>query len=126
MPVPGSGIPREWVDAAREALKYNRRPARAGHREWELSSGILRCAECGRAMSARTFSKPAIGRTYLYYVCVAGAHDKRNSCSARKHHKAEVVEAGMGHRVEDTQRPRASARWPRPHDRTGKTRHRLR
>jgi site-specific DNA recombinase len=72
VPVPDSGIPREWVDAAREALKNNRRPARAGDREWELSGGLLRCAECGRAMSARTFSKPKIGRTYLYYVCVAG------------------------------------------------------
>jgi site-specific DNA recombinase len=86
-------FPREWVDAAREALKNNRRPARAGRREWELSSGILRCAECGRAMSARTFSKPEIGRTYLYYVCVAGAYHKRETCSARKHHKAEEVEA---------------------------------
>lgn len=44
-------------------------------------------------MSARTFSKPKIGRTYLYYVCVAGAYQKRDQCSARKHHKAEEVEA---------------------------------
>src|SRR5215211_566351 len=92
VPVPDSGIPREWVDAAREALKHNRRPARAGDREWELSGGILRCAECGRAMSARTFSKPGIERTYLYYVCVAGAHHKPHTCSARKHHKAEEIE----------------------------------
>jgi site-specific DNA recombinase len=92
VPVPDSGIPREWVDAAREALENNRRPARAGDREWELSGGLLRCAECGRAMSARTFSKPKIGRTYLYYVCVAGAYHKRDTCSARKHHKAQEVE----------------------------------
>jgi SMC interacting uncharacterized protein involved in chromosome segregation len=45
-------------------------------------------------MSARTFSKPKIGRTtYLYYVCVAGAYHKRDQCSARKHHKAQEVEA---------------------------------
>jgi site-specific DNA recombinase len=93
VPVPDSGIPRGWVDAAREALKHNRRPARAGDREWELSGGILRCAECGRSMSARRFSKPKIGRAYLYYVCVAGAYHKRNACSARTHHKAEEVEA---------------------------------
>ena len=91
VPVPDSGIPCAWVDAAREALKNNRRPARAGHREWELSGGLLRCAECGRAMSARTFPKPK--RTYLYYVCVAGAYHKRDTCSARTHHKAEEVEA---------------------------------
>lgn len=93
VPVPDSGLPREWVDAAREAIENNRRPARAGHREWELSGGILRCAECGRAMSARRFSKPEIGRTYLYYVCVAGAYHNRETCPARTHHKAEGVEA---------------------------------
>jgi site-specific DNA recombinase len=93
VPVPDSGIPREWVDAAREALKNNRRPARAGDREWELSGGILRCVECGRAMSARRFSKAKIRRAYLYYVCVAGAYHKRDTCPARKHHKAKEVEA---------------------------------
>jgi site-specific DNA recombinase len=94
VPVPDSGIPREWVDAAREAIKHNQRPARAGDREWELSGGILRCAECGRAMSARRFSKPEIGRrTYLYYVCVAGAYHKRDTCPARTHHKAEEIES---------------------------------
>jgi site-specific DNA recombinase len=92
VPVPHSGIPREWVDAAREAIKDNRRPARAGDRQWELSGGILRCAECGRAMSARTFSKPGIARTYFYYACVAGAHHRPDTCPARKHHKAEEVE----------------------------------
>jgi hypothetical protein len=111
VPVPDSGIPREWVDAAREALKNNRRPARAGDREWELSGGLLRCAECGRAMSARTFSKPKIGRTYLYYVCVAGAYHKRNTCTARTHHKAEEVEArawdGVSGILKDPERLRA-------------------
>ncbi|MGH3146360.1 MAG: zinc ribbon domain-containing protein [Rubrobacter sp.] len=53
----------------------------------------MRCAECGRAMSARTCPKPKSGRTYLYYVCVAGAYHKRDTCSARRHHKAEEVEA---------------------------------
>ena len=46
-----------------------------------------------RAMSARTFSRPESGRIYLYYVCMAGAHTKRGTCSARTHHKAEEVEA---------------------------------
>ena len=80
-------------DAAREVLKNNRRPARSGHREWELSGGILRCAECGRAMTARTCPKPESGRTYLYYACVAGAYQRRDTCSARTHHTAELVEA---------------------------------
>lgn len=112
VPVPDSGIPREWVDAARDALRHNRRPAHTGDREWELSGGILRCAECGRAMSARRFSKPEIGRrTYLYYVCVAGAYHKRDSCPARTHHKAEEVEARvwsvMSEILKDPERLRA-------------------
>jgi site-specific DNA recombinase len=93
VPVPDSDIPREWVDAAREGLENNRRPARAGYRDWELSGGLLRCAECGRSMTARTCPKPESGRTYLYYACVAGAYQRRHTCSARTHHKAEQVEA---------------------------------
>lgn len=93
VPVADSGIPREWVDAARAALKNNRRPARAGDRPWELSGEILRCAECGRSMSARTFKKPEIGRDYLYYTCVAGAAHRPDTCSSFKHHKAEDLEA---------------------------------
>ena len=99
VPVPDSGIPREWVDTARDALKNNRRPARAGDRQWELSGGLLRCAECGRAMSARTFTKPKIGRTYLYYTCVSGAAHKPDTCPAPKHHKAKDVEEQVWSKV---------------------------
>jgi site-specific DNA recombinase len=52
VPVPGSGIPREWVDATRANLEENRRPANAGRRFWDLSAGILRCSECGRCLRA--------------------------------------------------------------------------
>ena len=41
VPVPDSGIPREWVDAAREAIRDNRRPSSNGRRFWELSGRIL-------------------------------------------------------------------------------------
>ena len=63
-------------------------------------------------MSARRFSKPEIGRrTYLYYVCVAGAYRKRQSCSARTHHKAEELEArvwsGVSEILKDPERLRA-------------------
>ena len=90
VPVPDSGIPREWVDAARDGLKDNRRPANAGRREWEVSGGILRCAGCGRAMSARACSKPE--RIYFYYCCSAGGFTKSHICSARTHHRAEALE----------------------------------
>ena len=91
VPVPDSGIPREWVDAARAAVGGNRRPANAGRREWELSGGVLRCAECNRAMSARSHSKPK--RDYFYYCCSAGAFDKPHICTVSKNHRAEDLEA---------------------------------
>jgi site-specific DNA recombinase len=91
VPVPDSGIPRQWVDAARDGLKDNRRPTNAGRREWEMSGGILRCAECDRAMSSRAF--PKTERMYFYYCCSAGGFNKSHICSARRHHKAGDLEA---------------------------------
>ena len=53
----------------------------------------MRCAECERFMGVRRFSKhKGSERIYLYYVCVASTHHKRDQCSARKHYKAEEVE----------------------------------
>jgi site-specific DNA recombinase len=58
VPVPYAGIPRELVDAARAAIRDNRRPSNAGRRFWELSGGILRCEVCGgmatRSIKARS------------------------------------------------------------------------
>lgn len=47
VPVPASGIPTAWMDAARGVLEKNSRPSRNGGRFWELSGGIARCAACG-------------------------------------------------------------------------------
>jgi site-specific DNA recombinase len=87
VPVPGSGIPREWVDATRANLEENRRPANAGRRFWDLSAGILRCSECGRAMSPRTTN-----RTYFYYACTVGPSKRHHGCSAKKFHSAAELE----------------------------------
>ena len=54
VPVPGSGVPREWVDAAKEVIKENRKCSNAGRRSWGLSGGTLRCVTCGYAMVAHT------------------------------------------------------------------------
>jgi len=43
VPVPDSGIPREWVLAAREAIKNNEKVSNCGRRFWELTGGVLRC-----------------------------------------------------------------------------------
>jgi site-specific DNA recombinase len=93
VPVPDPGIPRRWVDAAREKIRHNRRPSSAGRRSWELSGGVLRCAGCGRAMTAHTCPKPSRGRVYFYYRCSAGARNKGPGfCGAVKHHRAEDLE----------------------------------
>lgn len=90
VPVPDSGIPRKWVDAARANLDKNRRPANAGRRSWDLFAGILRCSECARAMSQRTAN-----RAYFYYACTVGPSKRHRSCSAKKFPTA----AGLEERV---------------------------
>ena len=47
VPIADAGVPREWVVAAREAIKDNYRPKSKDHRYWELTGGILFCGECG-------------------------------------------------------------------------------
>lgn len=76
-----------WVEAAREALAKNRRPANAGRRFWDLSGGILRCSECGRAMTARTALKQ-----YFYCACTVGPAKRKPGCEAKKFHKAAELE----------------------------------
>ena len=50
VPVPDPGIPREWVNAAREAIKDNRRPPSSNRRFWELSGSLLYSGCCGHVM----------------------------------------------------------------------------
>ena len=73
VPVPDSGISREMVEAAREAIKDNHRPSSAGHRSWELSGGVGRCVACGRVLTSRKRGKNKGGRRYqyFYYRCSA-------------------------------------------------------
>src|SRR5215218_9014891 len=54
VPVPDSGILREWVDAAREAVRNNKKPSSAGRRYWELSGGVFSCGGCRSRMAAET------------------------------------------------------------------------
>ncbi len=65
VPVPDADIPREWVLAAREAIKGNEWSSNAGDRVWELTGGVIRCAECGRVMSVNYIRAKGRG----YYRC---------------------------------------------------------
>ncbi len=89
VPVPDAGVPKEWVFAAREAIKENEWSSNAGDRVWELAGGVIRCAECGRAMSVNYI--PARGRGY--YRCIGRYNGGIvNRCSMS--HTVRAEEAG--------------------------------
>ena len=91
VPVPDAGISRELVDAARAAIKDNRRPSSAGRRFWELSGGILRCGGCDCAMA--TNNVPSNGNKLLfYYRCAKRLVEGKDACSQRKNYRADKVE----------------------------------
>src|SRR5215204_5239901 len=96
VPVPESGIPREWIDAAREAIKDNKRQSANGDRFWELSGGILYCAECGCRMTVHATLDSRNGRRYCYYRCPKrGRHGVQKVCINGKHHRAAEAEAAV-------------------------------
>ncbi len=106
VPVPDAGIPLEVVEAARNAIKDNKRASSAGRRDfWELSGGILVCGECGRAMNAITLDKPATGnkkaQRYFYYACRSKYRDSGPDCSNTKTRRAEDLEARVSGFVTD-------------------------
>jgi hypothetical protein len=93
VPIPGAGIPRAWVDAAREAIKDNKRPSNSGRRFWPLSGGILRCPTCGWAMSPHTISRGGKStKTYYYYRCSNHMKSSYDGCSNYPHYRAEELE----------------------------------
>jgi site-specific DNA recombinase len=71
VPVPDSGIPPEWIEAARKRILNNIRPANAGRRDWILK-GLLKC-ECGVRLTAFTGQ-----RERFYYVC--SRHRRDGNC----------------------------------------------
>src|SRR5215216_4370123 len=96
VPVPESGIPREWVDAAREAIKDNQRQSANGDRFWELSGGVLYCAECGCRMTVHATLDSRRGKSYCYYRCPKrGRHGVQKVCINGKHHRAAEAEAAV-------------------------------
>jgi site-specific DNA recombinase len=87
VPIPDAGIPRNWVDKAREAVRDNYRHPRSGRRHWELSGGVAHCG-CGLRMTTHSLSGPA----YHYYVCQQRAPNGKDACPNSKFHRAEPLE----------------------------------
>src|SRR5215207_7633472 len=96
VPVPGSGIPRAYVGAAREAIKDNQRQSANGDRFWELSGGVLYCDECGCRMTVHATLDSRNGRRDCYYRCPKrGRHGMQKVCINGKHHRAADAEAAV-------------------------------
>jgi site-specific DNA recombinase len=97
VPVPDAGIPRELVERARAAIQNNERCSSAGRRFWELSGGVFRCAECGRALVATTARKgPKERRRLLYYYqCATRRQVGKHACSFSRSVNAEKAEAAV-------------------------------
>ncbi len=89
VPVADAGIPKEWVLAAREAIKNNERVSNCGRRFWELTGGVLRCEACGGAMATNFITTRGTG----YYRCGRRYRLGRGSCRQGKNFRAEDAEA---------------------------------
>ena len=92
VPVPYAGIPREVVDAARAAIKDNRVPSKTGRRFWELSGGILRCAECGHTTANHSVRATSGTHYHHYYYCRNHHKHGDAECTHRKNHRALDIE----------------------------------
>ncbi len=97
MPVPDAGVPRELVERARSAIENNERCSSARRRFWELSGGVFRCAECGRALIMTTTRKGPRGsrRVLFYYQCATRRQRGKHACSLSSSINATKVEADV-------------------------------
>ncbi|HEV2094156.1 MAG TPA: recombinase family protein, partial [Rubrobacter sp.] len=95
VPVPDSGVPREWVEAAREAIRDNVRPSDAGRRYWNLK-GFSYCP-CGARLKPFTVRKK--NGIHFYYICHRH-RSGRDPCPHARYHRADG-EAGLEGRVAD-------------------------
>jgi site-specific DNA recombinase len=85
----GSGLERAVVDRARAGVANNKKPSNAGDRFWDLSGGLLRCGDCGRAM--HTYRRRRRSGGYLYYYRCRPA-TSLDVCGNRGSHRAEHLE----------------------------------
>jgi site-specific DNA recombinase len=91
VPVPDSGVPREWVDAAREAISDNVKFSQAGGRFWELS-GLMKCSECGCGMLGNSSTNGSRDKAYHYYRCRTRHLEGKGACLMSKNIRAQEAE----------------------------------
>jgi hypothetical protein len=91
VPVPDAGVPKEDVERARDAIRNNEKCSSAGRRFWELSGGIFRCAQCGRALVAVTTLKgpKRRRRRMFYYICATPPKGQTRLLVLKVHERPE-------------------------------------
>ena len=112
VPVPDAGIPREEVEAAREAVLGHRPTSKAAGRFWELSGSIMRCAVCGRAMNPQktSYTKRSGEKGHVYYYRCPRAYGYDGECNHRKNHRADKLEPAVWDLVSDLLKDRERLR----------------
>ena len=92
VPVPDASIARETVIAARHRVRQNRKTSSAGGRSWELSGGIVFCAECGMRLLQDRRSRSRGAPYYHYYRCQTRRRHGEEACPNGKSYPAEKLE----------------------------------
>jgi site-specific DNA recombinase len=111
VPVIDSGLPRELVEAAREAIADNRKASSAGNRFWELSGGIMWCGNCGRRMTpCRRRRDSNASKYYHHYRCPKRQIEGADACCHKKNYRAEDVEETVWEVVSDLMQDREQLR----------------
>src|ERR687893_552758 len=100
IPVPDAGIPREWVDRAREAVSDNVKFSRGGGRFWELS-GLMKCSECGRGMLGNSPPNASRKKVHHYYRCRTRHMEGTEACPMWKNIRAGEAERAVWSFVTD-------------------------
>ena len=96
IPVPDPGISAELADAARTRMVRNKAPSKNGRRYWELSGGIVRCAECGYVMGTTSSGTPT--NDYFYYRC-RSRYNVKSGCTNGRGVRADALEREAWERV---------------------------
>jgi site-specific DNA recombinase len=91
IPVPDAVIPREWVDAAREAISDNVKFSHAGGRFWELS-GLMKCSGCGCGTLGNSPTNGSRNKIHHYYRCRTRHLEGKGACSMSKNIRADEAE----------------------------------
>jgi site-specific DNA recombinase len=103
VPVVDSGVPREWVNAARTIVAGYRSPSKLSGRYWELSGAIMRCGECGRAMEpVDRYYRTRSGKkgVICYYRCREG-NRRKETCSNNRSIRSDKAHPAVWDLISD-------------------------